>query len=421
MSKIEEDIKQTSQQLRFARSLNPQNYRVRGGSLHEWIDTHWQRLEGRAIERQALSWLAKHAPEKANEKAAASAVATAILHLPELPLARKNCIPVLNGTVDISETGAILRTSKKEDALDYVLDCSFDPNAKSPIFDAFLEQALPSVEVRGFLQEYAGYTLLSDTRHQLAAWLIGQGGTGKGTFAQIMQSMHRQTVALSLDALDGFKLAGLQSASLVLVDETPQRIDEQKLKTLISGDAIQVDVKYRDPLTIRPTAKWLVNGNALPAISDHSSGFWRRWLIFPFNVVPTQKIPLLAETIVDDELLGVLNWCVAGLMRLLLREQFPPLPSEMAAAAAEGKQSSNNVAEWIEDCGIATDNKCRNTRRDIYLIYSMWCSESGTRAVSAKKFWERLVAALPDIEFDRTSTAARTRTVNIPLPPGSGL
>jgi putative DNA primase/helicase len=236
-----------------------------------------------------------------------------------------------------------------------------------------------------------------------------------------MQAMHRQTIALQLDALDGFRLASLQSASLVLVDETPARIDEQKIKSLISGDSIQADVKYRDPLTIQPTAKWIVNGNALPAISDHSSGFWRRWLIFPFNVVPTQRIPLLAETIVDTELSGVLNWCVAGLVRLLMREQFPPLPAEMAQAAAEGKQASNNVAEWIEDCGIVTDDKCRNTRRDIYLIYSQWCSESGTRAVSAKKFWERAIAALPDIEFDRTSTAARTRTVNIPLPPGSGL
>jgi putative DNA primase/helicase len=250
--------------------------------------------------------------------------------------------------------------------------------------------------------------------------LIGGGGTGKGTTAQVMQALHRQTVALSLDALDGFRLASLQSASLVLVDETPQRIDEQKLKTLISGDAIQCDIKYRDPLTIRPTAKWIVNGNALPAISDHSSGFWRRWLIFPFNVVPTHKIPLLAETIVDNELSGVLNWCVAGLVRLLKREQFPPLPDEMAQAAAAGKQSSNNVAEWVVDCGIVTDEKCRNSRRVIYSLYSEWCGESGTRAVSAKKFWERVIEALPGIKFDRSAGGERTRMVNIPLPPGSG-
>lgn len=417
-----EDINQASPQLRFARSLNPQKFRTRGGSIHEWVETHWQRLESREIERQALAWLAKHAPDKANEKAAASAVATAILHLPELPLARKNCVPTLSGTIYVDSAGINIKPAAKEEALDFVIDCAFDSAAKSPIFDAFIRQALPNEEVRKFLQEYAGYTLLSDTRHQLAAWLVGPGGTGKGTFAQIMQAMHRQTVAMSLDALDGFKLVGLQSASLVLVDETPPRIDEQKLKTLISGDAIQCDIKYRDPVTVRPTAKWICNANALPAISDHSSGFWRRWLIFPFNVIPAQRVPLLAETIVDRELPGVLNWCLTGLVRLLERGQFPPLPEEMAQATADGKQSSNNVAEWVQDCGIVTDDKCRNTRRDIYIVYSQWCGESGTRAVSAKKFWERVASALPDLKSERSSRGGtRDYYVNIPLPPGSGL
>lgn len=414
---MENTLEKISPQLRFARSLNPQNYRTRGGMIHEWIETHWQRLEGRVIERDALAWLAKHTPDKANEKTAASAVATTILHLTELPLPRKNCVPVLNGTVDISETGTVLRASRKEDALDFVIDCQFNMDARAPFFDAFIKQALPNDEVRSFLQEYAGYTLLSDTRHQIAAWLIGPGGTGKGTFAEIMQSMHRQTVAMQLDALDGFKLAGLQSASLVLVDETPARIDEQKIKSLISGDAIQCDIKYRDPVTIRPTAKWLVNGNALPAISDHSSGFWRRWVIFPFHVIPSRRIPLLADTIINNELSGVLNWCLEGLVRLLKRDRFPPLPAEMEAAAAAGKQASNNVSEWVEDCGIVVDDKCRNTRRAIYAHYADWCYESGTRAVAARKFWERVAEALPGVEHDRTSTAARTRMVNIPLPP----
>lgn len=417
MDKEKDTVSKVAPQLRFARSLNPQQYRVRGGMIHEWSDTHWQRLDRCQIERQALAWLAKREPEKATEKTAASAVATAVLHLPELPLSVQNSVPVLNGTLDISEGGARLRGSKREDALDFVLNCFFDQEARSPLFDAFINQALPDVEVRSFLQEYAGYTLLSDTRHQLAAWLIGPGGTGKGTFAQIMQSLHRQTVALQLDALDGFKLASLQSASLVLVDETPARIDEQKIKSLISGDAIQCDIKYRDPVTIRPTAKWIVNGNALPAVSDHSTGFWRRWLIFPFTVVPTQRVPLLAETIIDRELSGVLNWCVDGLVRLLERGAFPALPLAMSQAVAAGKQASNNVSEWVQDCGIVVDEKCRNTRRAIYAHYSDWCYESGTRAVSARKFWERLDEALPGIEHGRESGGERTRLVNIPLPP----
>ena len=303
-----------------------------------------------------------------------------------------------------------------------MIDFEFEPDATAPIFDAFIGHLLPNEEVREFLREYAGYTLLSDVRHEIAAWLIGPGGSGKGTFAHIMQAMHRQTVAMQLDALDGFNLAGLQSASLVLVDETPTRIDEQKIKSLISGDAIKCDIKYRDPVTLMPTAKWIVNGNALPSISDHSTGFWRRWLIFPFSVVPKQRIPLLAESIVDRELSGILNWCAVGLVRLLQRGRFPPLPDEMEQATADGKQASNNVAEWIQDCGIVIDDDCSNTRRHIYSIYSTWCGESGTRAVSAKKFWDRAAVALPGLKSERSSRGGeRDYRVNIPLPPGSGL
>lgn len=417
---MSESTVKISPQMRFAESLDPQTFRTRGGEIYEWSETHWQRLSGREIERQALAWLYRYVPEKANEKAATSCVATAVLHLPELANPVRDCVPVVNGTIELASSGPRLRQSRKEDALTYVLNCEFNPDAPASLFSQFIEGAMPDREVRDFLQEYAGYTLLSDTRHQLAAWLVGPGGSGKGTFAGIMQALHRSAISLHLDQLDGFKLASLPGASLVLVDETPQRIDEQKVKTLISGDGVQIDLKYRDPLSIRPTAKWIVNGNSLPAISDHSSGFWRRWLIFPFQQKPDRVIPLLGETIVEQELSGVLNWALDGLTRLLARGGFPPLPEIMSNALAAGKQASNNVSEWVQDCGIVVDNKCKNTRKSIYMIYQEWCGESGTRPVASKKFWERLEEALPEMRVERLRVGGeRDFFVNIPLPPRS--
>ena len=407
----------TSPQLRFTRGLDPKNFRTRGGFIHQWVGTHWQRMESSDIESLAIEWLANNVPEKTTEKCASSSVATAVLLLPDLQLPRKNCIPTLNGTVEISPAGAVLRESRRIDALDFVIDCGFHENATAPLFDSFIKEALPNGDVRNFLQEYSGYTLLSDTRHQVAAWLIGQGGSGKGTFAQVMRAVHRQTVALNLEDLDGFKLASLQSASLVLVDETPARIDEQKIKSLISGDVIQVDIKYRDPVTIRPTAKWLVNGNSLPSISDHSTGFWRRWLIFPFSVLPAKCTPMLAENIIENELAGVLNWCLEGLVRLLIREKFPPLPEEMQQAIDSGKRSTDNVREWVVDVGIKADFSGTSTRREVYSFYNGWCGESGTRPVSSKKFWERCAVAIPDMKSDRSRQGGeRDYRVNIRVP-----
>lgn len=408
-------------------------FAVRDKTIFEFVGSHWQALDAEKLEADACAWLATNQPDKCTDKTATSCVNTAILHLRAVPPSRKNVIPLQSGVIEIESNGEFThRQSRHADGMTYCLACDHDPTIKPVQFMTFLEEALPSPDVRSYLQEYVGYTLLSDTRYQVAAWLLGEGGTGKGTIAAIVQALHRQTVALSLDALDGFKLAGLNSASLVCVDETPARINEQILKTLISGDVVQIDRKYRDPLTIRPTAKWLVNGNALPAISDHSTGFWRRWLIFPFNVVPAKKQPLLAQTIINEELQGVLNWALEGLQRLLKRDGFAELPAEMKQAAANGKSQSNSVAAWVQDAGIATDNSnedengnavfggkatIKNTRRDVYAAYSRWCSESGARAVAANKFWERLRTILPKInEVRKMHAGERDFVVNVILP-----
>ena len=427
-SKSKQSKDEESPQLRFSRHINGEDddddkvsvvcdYGTRDGSVYLWSSTHWKLERDEGVERMAHNWLARNAPERCSEKLAASCAATAKLHIKEIPRTRAGVIPLATGSVEVDELGVRHRESNRDDGLTYRIECEYDPMANREMFDSFLSEALPNREVKDFLQEFAGYTLLPDTRHQLAAWLVGPGGTGKGTFAQIMQALHKQTIALSLDSLDGFKLSGLQSASLVTVDETPQRIDEQRLKTLISGDSIQVDRKYRDPLTLRPTAKWIVNGNALPAISDHSSGFWRRWLIFPFNIVPSKKSPLLAESIIDRELAGVLNWCLSGLVRLLARGEFPPLPAEMEAAAKQGKQQSNNVAAWLVDCGVETSDNNWLQRRTVYQLYAGWCTESGTKAVSSAKFFERLSVALPDLREERTMVGGERRyRVNVFVP-----
>ena len=416
-------------------NVGKSTYGVRDGTIYKFVDSHWEAQEVDKLERDAIDWLSTEAPDKCTDKTAISCVNTAVRKLRLIPTAKTNVIPLKYCSLEVATDGELIkRESLCEDGLTYCLSCDYEKDAVPERFLKFIHEALPNEEVRNFLQEYVGYTLLSDTRFQVGAWLLGVGGSGKGTITQIAQALHRHTVALSLDALDGFKLAGLHSASLVVIDETPARINEQTLKTLVSGDTAQIDRKFRDPLTLRPTAKWIICGNSLPSISDHSVGFWRRWFIFPFDVVPSKKQPLLAQQIIDEELSGVLNWALEGLQRLLKRNGFPDQPPEMRHAASNGKMQSNNVAAWVQDMGIVTiENRhedddgnpifgapripVANTRKDIYAAYTRWCGESGTRAVASNKFWERLRLVLPDIREDRRGSGAeRAYHVNIPLP-----
>ena len=133
-------------------------------------------------------------------------------------------------------------------------------------FTHFLRTILPDASVRDRVQEYIGYTLLPDCRFQRLQLWLGNGANGKGVLANIVQALHAKCAAVQLDSLDQFKLAGLVGASLIYADETPQRgMNEQVLKTAVAGELMQIDRKYRDPISLRLKGKWLVLANQFPA------------------------------------------------------------------------------------------------------------------------------------------------------------
>ncbi|SRR6266481_2106117 len=404
-----------SPQLQFCSFLSgeEEKYKSKDGQMFRWTSTHWQVVQTIGLERMAFKFLAEKIPDKCSEKMAASCAASAILNAEHLDDPLPNLIPVQNGCIYLT-TGE-LRSHSPNFGLTYCLSCHFDPSSTAPGFDAFLAESLPDAEIRAFLCEYSGYTLLPDTRHQLACWLVGPGGNGKSTFAEIMQALHGRPVSLSLDALDGFNLSSLPGASLVYCDETPPRIDEQRLKTLVSGSAVQIDRKYMSAICFKPTAKWLISGNTLPAITDHSDGFWRRWIVIPFTTKPATIKPQMADQVIVTELSGVLNWALSGLARLLERGRFPDLPEGLKTAQNEGKKQSNSVAGWIEDVEphLAEGKDGGMPKLFVYSNYHTWANENGVRPVSSMKFWERIKQHFPDlVEFRRAGEESR-RCVNL--------
>lgn len=64
--------------------------------------------------------------------------------------------------------------------------------------------------------------------------------------------------------------------------------------------------------------------NELPRANDISNGFYRRFLIAPFNVqIPKNRInPNLAKEIIFNELPGIMNWALEGRKRLVKNGKF---------------------------------------------------------------------------------------------------
>lgn len=66
--------------------------------------------------------------------------------------------------------------------------------------------------------------------------------------------------------------------------------------------------------TLTNYAKMMFCLKELPKTNDISNGFYRRFLIVPFNVqIPKNRInPNLAQEIISNELTGIMNWVLEG-------------------------------------------------------------------------------------------------------------
>jgi len=391
--------------------------------LYRWTGTHWSPTDEDVAEREAYHWLVHQNADWASAENARKACRAACLFAPALPtLTRRVVIPTRNGYVHLEGNALVVREAAPNLGLTHVLGCEYIPSGPQPArFLRFIEHSLPDGAVRARVQEYVGYTLLADARYQRAQFWLGEGANGKGVLANIVQALHGRIAAIALDQLAGFHLSVLVGASLVYVDEVPRRpIDEQRLKSMIAGERIPIDRKYREPLSIHVRGKWLVLGNHLPAITDHSTGFWRRWDIVPFSVtVPErEREPLLAQTIIDTELSGVLSWALEGLVRLQTRGGFDPvMPAAMAAMLHEAKADTNSVVAWIDDYGIETKAVCNTPKEAVFEHYRNWCSANAMREVSSVQFWKRMREHIKSLEDGRIRIGnSQPRVCNISLP-----
>lgn len=399
------------------------NYKSDNTTIFEWTGTHWQAMDVDMMVRLATTWVGEHSNGVIKESNGRTAYNTALIQLSLIAeQAKTSAIPVKNGYLSVDHHGVVMKPHDKSLGLRYVLSCEFNPAAATPtIFNKMLSTILPDVEVRNRVQEYIGYTLLPDARFQRAQFWLGKGANGKSALANIIQALHQRTAAVQLDRLEGFYMANMIGASLIYCDEAPSRaINEQAIKSLIAGELVQIDRKYLSPVSTRIMGKWLILSNHFLTVNDQSTGFWRRFDVIPFSVeIPqSEQDSLLAKSIIDKELTGVLNWALEGLVRLLSRGKFDEnLPSAIRQAIQSAKVETNSVLAWSQDIGIEFTILSDTSKADVYSAYTAWCRGNGLPQVSSLKFWDRFSSSVgPWVEGRKfTTSGSRIRTCNIRL------
>ncbi|MDZ7750120.1 MAG: phage/plasmid primase, P4 family [Gammaproteobacteria bacterium] len=275
----------------------------------------------------------------------------------------------------------------------------------TPIWDYYLESAFRdsdparTSEQQRLAQDVIGAALTGLLpAHEKVVLLYGPGATGKSTLQRIISALVPDAYTTAISPYrwgHDYHLAPLAHARLNLVGELPSDnfIPAADFKDVTGRDLLTARQPYGRVFQFRPSCSHIFSSNHYPSTRDHSSGFWRRWLVLVFgNPVAANDMERdLAADIIRNELPGVLAWALEGAARVVAAGR---LTASRASddALARWRTHTDAVAAFLDDAAdIVRDDPGIWTRRSwLYARHREWCADSGRKVMSKTLFFERL-------------------------------
>lgn len=324
---------------------------------------------------------------------------TVSAHLPAPKLNREVIrINLTNGTLEIGTRKDTLSPPKAEDGLTYQLPFAYDPQAKAPIWQTYLDRVLPDSDLQLVLAEGFGYIFIPSKRLKLEKMLLlsGDGSNGKSVAFEVLSALlgPENLSSYSLEKLTTEETHRAKIADKLVnyCSEISINLEPSMFKAMVSGESVPARELYGKPFQIENYAKLIANANKLPTVAEHTHAWFRRFLIVPFNVtIPDhEQDNQLANKIIAAELPGVLNWVLAGLRRLLAQGRYTD--SEAIQKQTEiYKRQSDTVRLFLEEYGYQSSPDQFVALQDLYREYQSFCRDDGHRnPVNKLNFRKRL-------------------------------
>ena len=333
------------------------------------------------------------------EKLIKQFISTAYLQTPE-PTKGAVFINMENGTFEVTNKGTKLRPFDRDNFLTYRLPFPYSPEAKAPLFQAYLNRVLPDIERQKVLSEYLGYVFIkngdNNLKEEKALILYGSGANGKSVFFEIVNALFgvENVCNYSLQSLTdtaGYYRAMIANKLVNYASEINGNLETSIFKQLVSGEPVEARLPYGKPMQIKQYAKLIFNCNELPKEVEHTNAYFRRFLIIPFDVtIPEHEQDKQLHTkIIESELSGVFNWVIEGLNRLLEQKKFSHC--EAAKQAVEKyKTQSDSVKLFIEENSLQPSPNHYKVVKDLYTSYRTFCLDDGFKPVNKTNFIKRL-------------------------------
>lgn len=303
---------------------------------------------------------------------------------------------VKNGTIDLI-TGEF-RPFRREDYMSKMADVVYDPSAICPQWDAFLLQVMDDdFEMVNFLARYAGYLLTGDVAEETFLVCEGDGANGKTTFNEVIASIlgedYAHTADMSLMTKKRFggntiptDVAAMAGKRMVILSESDQqeRLDEGRLKKLISNAKTSARALYKDPFAFRNAHKLVLETNHQPLIIDTTNGIWRRLKRIKWSVsIPEAQQNKRIQKDLLAEASGILNWMLRGLADY--HKQGLVCPQKVIDATNEWRMESDPFNRFVEESAERHESY-KVQSAILYSAYKTWCKENSEYILNSQKF-----------------------------------
>jgi putative DNA primase/helicase len=234
--------------------------------------------------------------------------------------------------------------------------------------------------------------------------LVGEGANGKSTFLYVLtRTLGKQNVSsipLQIISNNRFALAELYGKMADVYPDLPAVAlkDTGLFKSLVTGEMISGEYKFRGRFDFEPYAKLLFSCNKMPQTPDDTDAFFRRWLILAF---PNQFLadnpktdPNLKEKLTTpEELSGILNWALEGLQRLLKQGKFST--GETVEQTRDRYTLLSNPVQAFAETRLVVATGKMETKENVYNGYTKFCREHNLPTISKNAFSMQLPQYIP--------------------------
>ena len=291
---------------------------------------------------------------------------------------------VPNGIVDL-KTGQ-LRAGRPEDRITMSTGVDFNPEAKCPRWERFLDEVFGDPDLIDWLWRLLGYSITGDTSEQVIVMAHGGGANGKGVYSGTINyilgdyAYTAPFTTFELHQRSGIPndLAALEFRRFVSSSETNDntRLNEARVKAISGCDPITARYLHQEYFTFYPHLKLFLFVNHKPKVVDDSFGFWRRVRLIPFTRTFTGSADdrRLSEKL-RAEASGILAWMVRGCLEWQKRG-LGPIPKSVEAATSEYQQESDPLAEFVAEKCIERP-ETTIPASELYKAYQQWATAEG--------------------------------------------